>query len=136
MFVCELSGSGFESSCSHLNWKLLFLISLHFFLFLYAVILIILATFLLTTFTSNSRKLSFILQKNCQLIVSDKSTLLRKVHFLLKEGFHFIAFSFLLEVRHLVTIVINFVYKWARQLFWGHYKLMSDWFMFLEYFFD
>ena len=35
--------------------------------------------------------------------------------------------------RILVIIFVNFVYKWARQLFSGHHKT-SDWFIFSEYF--
>ena len=40
---------------------------------------------------------------------------------------------FPLEVGYLI-IVVNFVYKWARQLISGHYKRMSEWFIFSEYF--
>ena len=38
-------------------------------------------------------------------------------------------FFILLEEGYLVTIVVNFVCKWAQQLFSGHYKLMSKWFI-------
>ena len=72
--------------------------------------------------------------KSCQLITFDNSHLLTKVHFLLKSGFQVIIFFILLEVGYFVTIVVSFVYKWARQLFLGHYKLISDWFIFSEYF--
>ena len=33
-------------------------------------------------------------------------------------------------------IVVNFVYKQTQQIFLGHHKIMSDWFIFLEYFTD
>ena len=55
--------------------------------------------------------------KSCQVIASDKSNLLRKVDFLLKIGFQVIAFFLSLEVKYLAIIVVNFVYKRARQLF-------------------
>ena len=55
--------------------------------------------------------------KSCQVIASDKSNLLRKVDFLLKIGFQVIAFFLSLEVQYLAIIVVNFVYKRARQLF-------------------
>ena len=45
------------------------------------------------------------------IIASDKSKLLRKVDFFLKSGFQIIAFFILLEIRYLVIIAINFVYK-------------------------
>ena len=45
--------------------------------------------------------------KSCQLIASDKSNLLRKVHFLLNTGFQVIVFFILLEVGHLATIVVK-----------------------------
>ena len=60
--------------------------------------------------------------KSCQVIASDKSNLLWRVDFLLKSGFQVIAVFLHLEVRYLVIIVVNFVYKWARQLFSGHHK--------------
>ena len=49
--------------------------------------------------------------KICQVLASDKSNLVRKVDFFLKNGFQVIAFSILLEVGYLVIIVVNFVYK-------------------------
>ena len=72
--------------------------------------------------------------KSCQVIASDKSTLLRKVDFLLKSGFQVIAFLIPWVVGYLVITVVNFVYKWARQLFLGHHKIMSDLFMFSNIF--
>ena len=39
--------------------------------------------------------------KSCQLIASDKSEILRKVHFLLKSGFQVITFFSLLEVGYM-----------------------------------
>ena len=60
-----------------------------------------------------------------------KSNLLRKVDFLLKS-FQVIAFFIPLEAGYLVITIVNFVYKWARQLFFGCHK-MSDWFLFSEY---
>ena len=72
--------------------------------------------------------------KRCQVIASDKSNLLWRVDFLLKSGFQVIAVFLHLEVRYLVIIVVNFVYKWARQLFSGHHKKMSDSLILLEYF--
>ena len=74
--------------------------------------------------------------KSCQVIASDKSNLLEKIDFLLKSGFQVIAFFILLEVGCLAIIVINFTYKWAQQLFLRHHKIISDWFIFLEYFPD
>ena len=71
-----------------------------------------------------------------KLIASDKSNLLRKFDFLLKSGFQVIAFYVSLEVGYLAVIVLNFVYKWARQLFSGHHKIMPNWFIFSEYFSD
>ena len=64
--------------------------------------------------------------KTCQVLASDKSNLVRKVDFFLKNDFQVMAFSILLEVGYLVIIVVNFVYKWARQLFSGSHKIMSD----------
>ena len=61
--------------------------------------------------------------KSCQVIVSDKSNLQRKVDFLLKSEK---GFFILLEGGYLVIIVVNIVYKWARQIFLGHHKIMSD----------
>ena len=49
--------------------------------------------------------------ESCQVIASNKSDLLRKVDFFLKNGFQVIAFSILLEVGHLAIIVVNFVDK-------------------------
>ena len=49
--------------------------------------------------------------KVLQLIASDKSNLLRKVHFLLKSVFQVIGFFVILKVGYLVKIVIRFVYK-------------------------
>ena len=49
--------------------------------------------------------------KSCQVVASDKSNLLRKVDFLLKNGFQVIAFFIHLEVGYLAIIVVNFVYK-------------------------
>ena len=74
--------------------------------------------------------------KSCQLIAFDKSNLQRIAHFLPKSDFHIVAIFILLEVGYLVTIVMNFVYKWARQLFSEHYKTTSAWFMFSEFFSD
>ena len=65
--------------------------------------------------------------KSCQVVASDKSNLLRKVDFLLKSGFQVIEFFILLGVGYLVIIDVNFVYKWARQLFSSHHKTMSGW---------
>ena len=64
--------------------------------------------------------------KSCQVIASYKSILLRKVDFLLKSGFQVVAFFIPLEVWYLVIIVVNFVYKWPRQLFLGYHKIISD----------
>ena len=74
--------------------------------------------------------------KSCQVIAYDDSNLLIKVDFLLKIGFQVIVFFIPLGVGYLVIIVVNFVYKWAWQLFLGHHKIMSDWFIFLEHFSD
>ena len=75
--------------------------------------------------------------KSCQHIASNKSNLLKKVLFLLKSGFQVISQIFiLLEVGHRVTIVVNFSYKGGPQSFSGHYKIMPDWFIYLEYFSD
>ena len=72
--------------------------------------------------------------KSCQVIASDESNLLRKVDFLLESSFQVIAFYIPLEEGYVVIIVANFDYKWARQLFSGHHKIISDWFIFSEYF--
>ena len=82
------------------------------------------------------RNQSINLQSMKELIVSDKSNLLRKAYFLLKNGFQVIAFFILLELGYLVTTNVKFVYKWARQLFSGHYKMISDWFIFSKHFSD
>ena len=74
--------------------------------------------------------------KSCQLIAFDKSNVQRIAHFLPKSDFHVVAIFILLEVGYLVTIVMYFVYKWARQLFSEHYKITSAWFMFSEFFSD
>ena len=55
---------------------------------------------------------------------------MRKVEFLLKSDFQVIAFFIPLEVGYPIIIVVNFVYKQARQL------IMSDWFTFSGYFFN
>ena len=65
-----------------------------------------------------------------QLIASDISNLLRKVDFFLKNSFKVIAFFIPLKVGYLVIILINFVYKIARQLFSGHCKIITDWSIF------
>ena len=52
----------------------------------------------------------------------------------MKGDFHVIAFFILLAVGYLVTTVLNFVYKWAQQLFLRHEKIISHWFIFSEYF--
>ena len=49
--------------------------------------------------------------KVLQLIASDKSNLLRKVHFFLKRVFQVIAFFVILKVGYLIKIVMKFVYK-------------------------
>ena len=72
--------------------------------------------------------------ESCQVITSHIFNLLRKVDFLLESGFQVIAFFILLEVGYLVTIVVNFVYKWAGQLFLEHDKIMSDWVIFRNIF--
>ena len=74
--------------------------------------------------------------KSYTVLASDKTNLIRIVHFLLRIGFQVIAFFIFFKVRYLVAIIVNFNYKWARQLFSGHYKVISDWFIFLEYFSD
>ena len=68
-------------------------------------------------------------QKFKQLSInsSDKSKLLREIYFLLESLFQVIAFFLLSEVGFLVRI---------SYLFSGHYQILSDWFIFLEYFFD
>ena len=63
----------------------------------------------------------------------NKSNLLIKIHFLLKSGSQVIVFLILLKVGYLVTIVVNLVYKWKRQIFSVYYKKMSDCFLFSEY---
>ena len=63
-----------------------------------------------------------------------KSNLLGKADFLLKSGLQVIAFFIPLEVGYRIIIVVNFVYKWAHQLFLGHHKIMSDWFTFSNIF--
>ena len=71
--------------------------------------------------------------KSCQLIAFGNSNLLRKIQFLLKSGFRVLAFFILLDEGYLVTNVVNFVYKWGRQLLSRHYKLqMSDKFIFFN----
>ena len=83
------------------------------------------------------RNQSINLQSMKELIVSDKSNLLRKAYFLLKSGFQVIAFFYSFGVR---IPCYNWckidVYKWARQLFSGHYKMISDWFIFSKHFSD
>ena len=59
---------------------------------------------------------------------------MRKVHFLSKGGFQVIAFFIVLKVGYL-TLIVNFAYKWARQLFVGHHK-MFDSFIVSKYFSD
>ena len=49
--------------------------------------------------------------KSCHVEASDKITLMREVHFLLKSGFQVITFTILLEVGYLIKIVGNFIYK-------------------------
>ena len=44
-------------------------------------------------------------------MASDKSNLLRKVHFLLKSGFPVTVFLILLEVGYFATIGVNFAYN-------------------------
>ena len=74
--------------------------------------------------------------KSCQWIASDKSNLLRKVYFLLKHCFQVTAFlEFFGRVGYLITIAVIFVYKWAQQLFLGHYRMMFEW-LFLGHFSD
>ena len=60
--------------------------------------------------------------------------LLRKAYFLLKIGFQVVAFFIVLEVGYLIIIVANFAYKGAQKLFLENHKIMTDWFMFSEYF--
>ena len=72
--------------------------------------------------------------ESCPVIASDKSNLLRKADFLLKSAFQVTEFLILLKVRYLAIIVVNFVHKWARQLFSGHHKIMPDWFIFRNIF--
>ena len=67
--------------------------------------------------------------KSCKLVALINLNLLIEVYLVLKSGFQVIAFFILLKVGYLVTIVV-------RQLFSGHYKIMSDWFIFSEYFSD
>ena len=62
--------------------------------------------------------------KSCQVITSDKSNLLRKIYCLLKSGFQVIAFCIPFGVGCLVIIAVNFVYKWAQQLFSGDKKCL------------
>ena len=96
-------------------------------------------------FKSNFEKSNFVLYicaschrdlNSCQVIASDKSNLLRKADFRLKGVFFFLVFFIPFEVRHLFTIFVNFLYKCSRQLFSEHHKIMTDWFIFLEYFSD
>ena len=47
--------------------------------------------------------------KSYQIIASDKSNLLRKVHFLLKSVFQVTVYFILWEVGYFITTVINFV---------------------------
>ena len=54
-------------------------------------------------------------------ITFDNSNSLRNAHFLLKSGFQVVAFFIFLAVAYLVTVVVNLGYKWAWQLFPGHY---------------
>ena len=65
-----------------------------------------------------------------KVIASDNSNLLRKVVFLLKSNFQVTAIFIFLEVGYLV---VNFIYKWKRQIFLVHHKIMSDWFIFSKY---
>ena len=65
-----------------------------------------------------------------------KSNLLTKVDFLLEIVFQVTLIFIPLEVGYVVIIVGNFVYKGARQLISGHHKIMCDWFIFSEYFYD
>ena len=60
--------------------------------------------------------------KSCHVEASDKITLMREVHFLLKSGFQVITFSILLEVGYLIKIVGNFIYKWAQNI-WMYVKM-------------
>ena len=53
-----------------------------------------------------------------------------------KSGFKVIGYFILLEVGCLVTTVVNFLYKWARQVFLSYCKVKSDGFIFSEYFFN
>ena len=72
--------------------------------------------------------------KVCQVIASDKSNLLRQVYLFLKSDFQVTAFFIPLKVGYSVIIVVNFVYKWVQQSFSGHHKIISDCFIFLEYY--
>ena len=65
-----------------------------------------------------------------KVIASDNSNLLRKVVFLLKSNFQVTAIFNFLGVGYLV---VNFIYKWKRQIFLVHHKIMSDWFIFSKY---
>ena len=76
--------------------------------------------------------------KTCQFIASNKSNLMSKLRFRLKVVSKLFLlfpkhFFILLEVGYLAKIVVHVVYKWARQLFSPHFKIMSDWFIFLEF---
>ena len=44
--------------------------------------------------------------KSCQLIASDKTNFMRKVHFPLKSGFRVLTFFILLEVGYFDTIAV------------------------------
>ena len=70
--------------------------------------------------------------KSCHVEASDKITLTREVHFLLKSGFQVITFTILLEVGYLIKIVGNFIYKWAQNLVLGHCKIISDWYLLFQ----
>ena len=67
--------------------------------------------------------------KSCQTIASDKSNFLIKAYSFLKIRFQVIAFLILIEVRYLVTIVVNFVYV-CFVYFLERYKKLSDSFIF------
>ena len=73
---------------------------------------------------------------NCLWVFKVAATGIWKVDLILKRDFQVITFFIHLEVGYLVLIAASFFYKWVRQLFLRHHKIISDWFILSEHFSD
>ena len=53
---------------------------------------------------------------------------------LLRRWDHILKLQGQAEIEYLVMIVVNFVHKWAKQIFLGHHKIIPIWFIISKYF--